>query len=384
MPQSAENRERHILIVAGESSGDLHGASLIRTALDRDPQLVFTGVGGERMRAAGCRMLFSSDELSVMGISEVLTRLPGIFARLRELRQRLKNRPPDLLVLIDFPDFNLRLAKTARKSSIPVLYYISPKVWAWRRGRAEKIAQLVDRLALIFPFEPEIYRPYGVPAEYVGNPLLDELADNPPCGDLRRRSGLSSEQPVVGLFPGSRDSEIKYIFDTLLDTAKEMQSRRPDVSFLLPVAPSLSAEMFAERLAERDLPVTIVEENIYEVAAACDAVLCVSGTVTLQLALVGTPMAILYKVAPLSYAIGRRLIDIEHVGLVNIVGGRRIVREFLQDDAEPRALCDELERLIDDPDYRAAVQNGLGEVRERLGEAGCSQRVAEMISAMTG
>lgn len=384
MSHSADTPERHVLIIAGEASGDLHGANLIRSVRERCPALHCVGVGGERMRSAGCQLLFSSDELSVMGISEVLTRLPKILGRLRQLRRRLKEQPPDLLVLIDFPDFNLRLAETAHRYSIPVLYYICPKVWAWRRGRAARIARLSDRLALIFPFEPDIYRPYGVSAEYVGNPLLDELADHPPRGDLRQRYGLGSGRPIVGLFPGSRTSELKYIFDSLLDTARELRRRKPDVCYILPVAPSLSIDWFRSRLADEDLPVTLVEKSIYEVAVACDAVLSVSGTVTLQLALMGTPMAVLYRVAPLSYAIGKRLIRIEHVSLVNIVGERRIVQEFLQDAAEPQAMCDELVRLLDDPEYRRKMLQGLDEVRLRMGEAGCSERVAGMVCTMTG
>ena len=378
-----DNKYSKVLIVAGEASGDLHGSHQLRAAAESAPQLQFFGVGGERMRAAGCRIVFPSEELSVMGLVEVLGQLPRLLARFRQLKAILRgDQRPDLLVLIDFPDFNLRLAKIAKQVGVPVLYYISPKVWAWRSGRAKTIAARVDRLALIFPFEPEIYSRLGVRAEYVGNPLLDEFSENQPAGCLRQRLGFTAEQQVVGLFPGSRNSELKYIFSTLLETAQRLAQQKPEVKFLLPVAASLSRGFFDHEIANSGLPITIVEENIYEVAAACDAVLTVSGTVTLQLALTGTPMAILYKVAPLSYQIGRRLIKIEFAGLTNIVAGKGIVREFIQDAAEPEALCREMLRLLDDQDYISLMRQELDRVRTLLGEPGCSLRVANMAAEM--
>jgi len=372
------------MVVAGESSGDLHGSNLVAAATKEYPQLDFFGVGGERMRSAGCQIVFPSDELSVMGLAEVFSQLPRLISRFLQLKKNLQGEdPPDLLVLIDFPDFNLRLAKVAKKIGIPVLYYISPKVWAWRRGRAKTIAERVDRIALIFPFEPEIYSSLGVEAEYVGNPLLDEFSGNRPTGVLRKKLAIPSSQKVVGIFPGSRKSELKYIFETLLKTARLLHQFKPDVKFLLPVAPSLSRNFFEKEIAAAGLPITLVEENIYEVAAACDAVVTVSGTVTLQIALAGTPMVILYKVAPLSYEVGRRLIKIEHAGLANIVAGKGIVREFIQDDATPEALYREILRLLDDAEYVAEMRCELEKVRQLMGESGCSKRVAQMTFEMS-
>ena len=333
---SREQQNRRIMIVAGESSGDLHGSNLIKAAARLCPNLSFFGVGGPRMEMAGCRIIIPSDELSVMGVVEVLKQLPRIYRYFRQLKKILRsNSRPDLLVLIDFPDFNLRLAKVAKSLGIPVLYYITPKVWAWRRGRAKTIAENTDHLALIFPFEPEIFRPLGVAAEYVGNPLLDEFVENQPSGDLRDKLGFGKDEQVVGIFPGSRNSEVQNIFSSLVETMKLIHRRKPQVKFLLPIAPSLPREVFESRLAQTGLPIHLLDENIYEVATACDAVLTVSGTVTLQLALVATPMAILYKISPLSYAIGKRLVKISFAGLTNIVAGREIVREFIQDAAEP-------------------------------------------------
>ncbi len=381
---ATESKKRRALIVAGESSGDLHGSNLLRAAAELDPQLQFFGVGGERMRAAGCEIVFPSDQLSVMGLVEVFGQLPRLLARFRQLKAILHGTErPDLLVLIDFPDFNLRLAKVAKGLGVPVLYYISPKVWAWRSGRAKTIAARVDRLALIFPFEPEIYARLGVQATYVGNPLLDEFAANRPDGSLRHQLGLSAEQQVVGIFPGSRNSELKYIFPTLRETVRRLSQQKSELKFVLPLAPSLSRQFFEQQIEAGGLPIEIVEKNIYEVAAACDAVLTVSGTVTLQIALTGTPMAILYKVAPLSYQIGKRLIKIEHAGLTNIVAGKGIVREFIQDAANPVALSEEMLRLLDDADYIAAMRQELHRVQQLLGEPGCSARVARMASEMS-
>ncbi len=377
---SREQQNRRIMIVAGESSGDLHGSNLIKAAARLCPNLSFFGVGGPRMEKAGCRIIIPSNELSVMGVVEVLKQLPRIYRYFRQLKKILRsNSRPDLLVLIDFPDFNLRLAKVAKSLGIPVLYYITPKVWAWRRGRAKTIAENTDHLALIFPFEPEIFRPLGVAAEYVGNPLLDEFVENQPIGDLRDKLGFGKDEQVVGIFPGSRNSEVQNIFPSLVETMKLIHRRKPQVKFLLPIAPSLPREVFESRLAQTGLPIHLLDENIYEVATACDAVLTVSGTVTLQLALVATPMAILYKISPLSYAIGKRLVKISFAGLTNIVAGREIVREFIQDAAEPSAMCDEINRLLDDDSYSSDVREKLNEVRHLLGSPGCSERVVGII-----
>ena len=379
--------KRRVMIVAGESSGDLHGSHLIKAAAASYPDISFSGVGGRRMEASGCDILIPSDELSVMGVTEVLGRLPTIIKHFRHLAVMLKSsQPPDLLVLIDFPDFNLRLARVAKQAGVPVLYYISPKVWAWRSGRARVIAERVDRLAVIFPFEPEIYLPFNLRAEYVGNPLLDEFAARPQDLHIRKQLDLSADAKIVGIFPGSRQSELNYIFATLVTTAKKLYEDDPRIQFVMPVAPSLRRRDLEARLAEADarLPIHLVEDNIYAVAASCQAVMTVSGTVTLQLALVGTPMAIVYKVAPLSYAIGRRLIKIPYAGLPNIIAGREIVREFIQTDAQPEALKAEILRLLNDTEYLQQVRDDLALVQEQLGRPGCSQRVADIIADMVG
>jgi len=376
--------QRRAMIVTGEASGDLHGANLIRAARSVDPELAFFGVGGSRMAAAGCEILIAGEELAVMGLVEVVGHFPVILRAFRQLKALLHGPDrPSVLILIDFPDFNLRLAREAKRAGVPVLYYVSPQVWAWRRGRVRKIARVVDRLAAIFPFEPAFYAQEDIEVEYVGNPLLDEFRIDRPRDEFLRQYGIDPAAPVVGLFPGSRRNELRYMFETIMDAAEVIRARNPRTVFLLPVAPSVSADDLRQRLAGRDLPLTLLQESIYDTANACDAVLSVSGTVTLQTALAATPMAILYKMAPLTYAIGRRLVKVPHIGLANIVAGRSVVREFIQESATPEALAEEILRLLADADYAREVRRGLEQVRARMGEPGCSEKVARMASEMS-
>jgi len=378
------DKKRKALIVTGEASGDLHGAGLIRAAAAMDPELTFFGVGGARMQAAGCEILIPGESISVMGLVEVIGHFPVIYRAFQRLKSILHGADrPDVLICIDFPDFNLRLAREAKRAGIPVLYYISPQVWAWRRGRVRKIARVVDRLASILPFEPDYYRGLDIEVEFVGNPLLEEAQVHQERGDFRVAHGLMGEGPVLGLFPGSRRNELRYNLGAMLATAEAVLREEPGARFFLPVAPSLGRVLIEECLSGSALPVTLVEESIYDVANACDAVLCVSGTVTLQVALVGTPLAILYKMAPLTYEIGRRLVKVPFIGLVNIVAGERVAREFIQQEASPEKLGGELLRILRDKEYAARMREQLSRVREKMGEPGCSGRVALMASEMS-
>jgi lipid-A-disaccharide synthase len=375
---------RKALIVTGEASGDLHGANLIEAAKRIDPDLTFYGVGGARMAAAGCDILVPGESISVMGLVEVIGHFPVIYRAFQKLKQVLHGADrPDVLICIDFPDFNLRLAREAKRVGIPVLYYVSPQVWAWRRGRVKKIARLVDRLAAILPFEPEFYRGLDIEVEYVGNPLLDEAVVVQERGALRTKYGAGASDPVIGLFPGSRRNELRYNLETLLWSAELILGQEPRGRFLVPVASSLDRQVFEGRLANSGLPLTLVDDSIYDVANACDAVLCVSGTVTLQTALVGTPMAILYKMSPLTYEIGRRLVKVPHIGLVNIVAGESVAREFIQHEATAENLSREALRMIQDQAYRDEIRTKLSRVREKMGAPGCSARVATMASEMS-
>jgi len=375
---------RRALVITGEASGDLHGGHLIRAAKQIDPQLGFFGLGGKCMAEAGCEILIPAEQLAVMGLVEVIEYFPVIYRALKQLKQIIRGpAPPDLLILIDFPEFNLRLARHAKQAGIPVLYYVSPQIWAWRQWRAKKIARLVDRLAVILPFEADFYRGFNIDVSYVGNPLLDEAEVGLDRKTLLMSLGLDTNHPVIGLFPGSRQNELRYNLDTLIAAAEQVRQRYPQVQFLLPVASSFEPEVFSDRLVHMDLPVTLTQQNIYDVANACDAVMTVSGTVTLQTALVGTPMAVIYKMAPLSYAISKRLVKIPFISLVNIVAGREVVREFIQQDATPAALADEITRILKDNNYARTMRDGLLGVRQQMGEKGCSERVARMAVEMS-
>ncbi|MEA3465295.1 MAG: lipid-A-disaccharide synthase [Thermodesulfobacteriota bacterium] len=370
---------RRALIVTGEASGDLHGANLIKAAKHIDPQLTFCGVGGEKMAAAGCEILVPSSELAVMGLVEVVRHLPRIWGVFRRLKKLLFSADrPDVLILIDSPDFNLRLARQAKKAGIPVLYYVSPQVWAWRRGRVKGISAVVDRLAAIFPFELDYYRGYPIDVRYVGHPLLDEAGITGSATEYRQRHQLDNGSPLIGLFPGSRDNELKYSFPTIVATAKMLLKVHQGSRFILPLAPGVDASQLSTVLDQAGIEVTFVRETIYDIAAACDVVLCVSGTVTLQIALVETPMVIMYKAAPFTYAIGKHLVAVEHVGLPNIVAGKTIVREFIQQEANPQTLFTEMDRILTDEHYRQQMKINLAAVKDKMGEPGCSHRVAQM------
>ncbi|TLM66195.1 MAG: lipid-A-disaccharide synthase [Deltaproteobacteria bacterium] len=375
---------KRVLIVTGEASGDLHGANLIRAAGRLTPQLRFFGAGGPRMAEAGCEILVPGEEIAVMGLVEVLGHLPVIRRAFKRLSAILENpaERPAALVLIDFPDFNLRLARVAKRAGVPVLYYVSPQVWAWRQGRVKKIAAVVDSLAAILPFEPEFYRGLPIRVEYVGHPLLDEFRIDRERDAFLAGIGIDGGRPVVGLFPGSRRSELHYNLGVMLDAAALVQRRQPDVAFLLPVAPTLERSAIEAQLLQRQLPVTLVDGNIYDVANACHAVLAVSGTVTLQIALAGAPMAIVYRMSPLTYAIGKRLVKVPYIGLANIVAGEGVVREFIQERATADNLAGEILHILHDPGYAAQLRQGLSKVRGLLGTPGCSGRVAAMLAAL--
>ncbi|MDG5467714.1 lipid-A-disaccharide synthase [Deltaproteobacteria bacterium IMCC39524] len=373
---------KRIMIVTGEASGDLHGAKLMSAITAQLPDTKFFGVGGKNMAAKGCEILIPGEELAVMGIVEIVGHLPVILKAFNKLKREFYgSNKPDALVLIDFPEFNLRLARQAKKAGIPVLYYVSPQVWAWRRGRVKKIAAVVDSLAAIFPFEPAFYAGQDILVKYVGHPLLDEFEEAGNCQNLRPRLQIAQGKKVVGLFPGSRHNELRYMLDTLVESAQLIFDKEPEAHFLVPVANTLSRDDIQSRFPT-ELPVSFIESDdatIYDVASSCDTILTVSGTVTLQIALVGTPMAIFYKVSPLTYSIGKRLIKVDHAGLANIVAEDRIVPEFIQDMATPQNLADEALRVLNDSRYANDMRSALEQVHTKLGEPGCSARVAEML-----
>lgn len=381
----SSSEQFRVMIVTGEASGDLHGSRLIRALRTLCDDLTFYGVGGRQMEAEGCDILFRGEELAVVGLIEVVRHFKPIYTAFKRLEAILcSEKPPHVLVLIDFPEFNLRLAAKAKKAGVPVLYYVSPQVWAWRRGRTRKIAQVVDRLAAVFPFEPDLYRGLDIDVQYVGHPLVTDFSITTAKDVFLHQHALDPACKVVGLFPGSRRNEIRYCLDTLLAAARIVRQLDPDVQFLMPVAPSLSAELLRGYISASGVDVTLVDESIYDTAAACDAIATVSGTVTLQIALTMTPMVIIYKLNPVTYAIAKRLIKVPYIGLPNIVAGRRIVSELIQHEASPEAISEEIMRLLNEGSYRSRVRNDLADVGSLLGDPGCSERVAAMVIEMIG
>lgn len=383
MPVPIIPKEKRILIVTGEASGDLHAANLIRAARDINPGLLFFGLTGPKMREAGCETLLPYDEISVMGFIEVISRLPAIRRAFKAVTATFSDeRRPDVLVLVDFPGFNMRLAKQAKKAGIPVLYYIAPKVWAWRQSRAKKLAQNVDRMAVIFPFEPDFYKPYGLKADYVGNPLLDDYATFLELSNNESTREPSSDKQIIGLFPGSRNNEIRFNLDQMLLAAQKLKIARPDLEFILPLATSLDKASIEQKIKNHNLQVTIVEDGVYAVARRCSAILAVSGTVTLQIALTGTPLVVTYSASPTSAAIARLVVKIPYISLVNIVAGREVVKEILQEDATPDNLSAELLQILDNPEYNRKIRTDLEDVRRLMGQKGCSGNVAQILLEM--
>ncbi len=373
-----------ILIVAGEASADLHAARALAELGRLRPGVHAFGVGGPRLRAGGLEALAPAEDISVMGLTEVLPRIPRILGILRMLGRAAAERRPRVALLVDLPDFNLRLAAKLKKLGIPVVYYVSPTIWAWRRGRAKKIAKVVDRMLCILPFEERFYDGTGVSARFVGHPF----AEKPPPGEparYRAELGLPAARTTVALVPGSRPSELKRIFPAMLDAAERIRALRPDAQFVVPVAPTLArSELEPYVAAHRSLEVSLVDGHTEEVVGASDAALVKSGTSTLEAAIMLRPMVVVYRISWLTYLVGRLLVRIAHFALVNILAGRGLVPELLQRDASPERMAAEIERLLGDRGAREAQLQGLREVRASLGEPGAAERVAAEVARLMG
>lgn len=370
------------MIVAGEASGDIYGADLAREACKLDPNLHFFGIGGARMREAGVETLVDSADMAVVGLVEVLKHFDVISAAFLKLKKILLNDRPDLLILIDYPGFNLRLAKVAKKAGVTVLYYISPQIWAWRQGRVKKIARLVDHMAVILPFEASFYERAGVPVSFVGHPMLDMVNVNIDRNQAAASFGLDPARKIVGLFPGSRKNEIERLLPVIVTSAVQLKERYPGIQFVLPLASTLHADDITPQFKAAGLDVTITRERIHDMIRACDAVISVSGTVTLEIALVGTPMVIIYKLSPLTYQLAKRLVKIDNIGLCNIVAGETVVRELIQDEANPERIAAVIGMILTDADYAGAIRHRLAEVRSKLGYGGASRNVAQLLFSL--
>ena len=372
----------HVMILAGEVSGDAHAAEFVEQLKLEQPDIEVSGMGGQAMQRAGIDVFFDSSIIAVVGLVEVLHHWGDIKKAMAIVKRHLEETRPDLLVLVDYPEFNLKMARHARQLGIKVLFYISPQVWAWRPKRIHKIGSLIDHMAVIFKFEKQIYENAGIPVSFVGHPLVDKVKTDVDTQGARVKLGISATAKVVGLFPGSRRSEITRLLPVLFATAQQMQARDPALRFLLPVAPSLDFETISRQAASSGLDIVVTREQLYDVISSCDAIATCSGTVTLEIALLNIPMCILCKISWLSYLIMRRLVTIPHIGLANIVADKAVVREFFQGDVNPEILSGELFELIENQQYREQIKAGLAEVRVNLGAGDGARIMAQLVLSL--
>jgi len=367
-----------VFVSCGEPSGDLYAGALASQLSALDPSVRVTGFGGERLAAAGASLVGDYHGLAVTGLVEALRVLPQSFAMYRRLVRAAREQRPDVFVAIDFPDFNFRLAAAIRRLGVPIVYYIPPQVWAWRSGRMQTLKTLADRILVIFPFEPDIYREAGTPATFVGHPLVELASATATREEFLRAVDLDPGRPVVALLPGSRANEIREILPTVLEALPRISAKVPGVQFLLARAPGLADSLLAP-LASSAAPVTVVVGRSDDVLNSATAVITASGTATVQAAIHECPMVIVYRVAPLSWAIGRRFVHVDTFGMVNLVAGSRVAAELIQDGFTPDSVAAETVRLLTDVPAREAMIGALRDVRARLGGHGASRRAAEAV-----
>jgi len=369
---------KKILLVAGEVSGDLHGSHLVEAIQSVDPGIQFFGVGGEGLKRVGMEVLYPSQSLSVVGITEVFFKLRTILKALQGLKKSIDRERPDLVILIDFPDFNLRLAKIAHRKGIPILYYISPQVWAWRPKRIHLIARLVKKMIVFFPFEVPLYEAAGVDVEWVGHPLLDIVKPRLSNEKAFQQFGLDPNRRTIGLLPGSRIHEIERLLPPLLASAHLLQEEIPDLQFVIPLAPGLPKTLLSPWMKNISVPVKVVEGFTYDVMNLSELLIAASGTVTLEAAILGKPMIIIYKVSLPSSWVARAMVRLDHIGLVNLVAEKEIAPELLQRDVNPQRISDEALRILRDPLLSRKMIESMREVRQKLGEPGAAQRAAHI------
>ena len=373
-----------VMIVTGESSGELYGSLLAKALKAKRPDTRIIGIGGERMKAAGVEMV--AGIASSFGISEVLAAYKAVKATFKKAVDAMDRFSPRIVVLIDYPDFNIRLAKAAKKKGIKVLYYVSPQVWAWRKGRVKTIAEVSDRIAVILPFEEEIYKGTGVQCEFVGHPVLEEIESlKKDKSALKISLGLDSERPVFALLPGSRPHELKSLLPVMLDVVKKFKAEFSSYNyqFVMPVAPNIDIEKYRDYIVSlQDEGVTIKKENAVNVLSVSELAVIASGTATLQSAFLGTPMVVIYKVSPLSYAIAKLIINVKYVSLINLISETEVVKELLQSEADTKNIMLELKKIMLDKGYREQMIDRFRIARNIFSGRQPSIRVAEMICEM--
>lgn len=369
------------MIIAGEASGDLHGAKLAQSIKNHARDTFLFGVGGNAMQTQGVRLIVHAETLSVMGITEVLSRLPTIYRAMAIVKKALTSLKPDLLILIDFPDFNFHVAAVAKKLNLPVLYYISPQIWAWRQNRVKKIKRLVDHMAVILPFEAPFYHEHKVPVTFVGHPLLDRI---PPI-QYHHASTERLNRPIIGLLPGSRVKEVSTLLPVMLEAASILKHTLPAAQFVVSCAESMSEDLVSGLVSPyaSTLDVVVTKGPVAQVFEQSRILVAASGTVTLEAALYGIPTVIVYKVSPISYWLGKRLIKVKHIGIANLIVEKEVQPELIQDDASPQNIAETITAMLGDRQRFKELEKELLGVRDLLGGPGASDRVAGIALDLT-
>ncbi len=371
-----------IMIIAGEASGDLHGAGVVSELKHRHPEAEIFGIGGDKMQNAGMRLIYHINEVSVMGFWEVVKHLHIIRSVEKAMLVIAQAKKPDVILLIDYPGFNLRFAEKVRSVGSKIVYYISPQVWAWNSGRVKKMKGLIDKMLVVFPFEEEIYKKEGIPVEFVGHPLLEVLQETQGKKEFCTRYELDETKPIVGLFPGSRRQEIERIFPTMLGAARILYGA-DEAQTVVGVASVLDME-YMKSFLRGDFPVQLLQHATYDAMANVDVALVTSGTATLETAFYQTPMVVVYKTSWLTYWIGRMLVKVKNIGLVNIVAGKQIVPELIQGNVKPLRLAVEAAAMLEDKARQHRIKQELSLIRTKLGTAGASLRVVDTVCNIIG
>jgi lipid-A-disaccharide synthase len=367
-----------VMISCGEPSGDLYAGALVRNLLELNPATRIAGLGGDHLRAAGAELVGDYRGLTVTGLVEAARVLPRAWAAHRALVSRARRERPDALVVVDFPDFNFRLAAAVKRSGVPVVYYIGPQLWAWRPGRMRVMKRFVDRVLVIFPFEEAIYRQAGVPVEFVGHPLIDLARAQAPRDAFLRELNLDPDAPVVTLLPGSRPNEVSLLLPVLSHAARLVADRLPQTQFIVARAPDLDDRLFAG-VDWHGLRPAIVLSRPDDALAAGDVAVTASGTATVQAALHERPMVVVYRLSPWTYRLGRRFVHLDTFAMPNLIAGRKVVPELIQDACTPDAIATEVISYLTDDERSRDVRAALRDVREKLGSPGASGRAAEAI-----
>ena len=378
LEEKNQNKSKTIMIIAGEASGDMHGASLVHEMLKIDSSLKFYGIGGNKLQEAGVKLHAHASEMSVVGITEVIPKLGTILRIMNRMKKSMDELNPDLVILIDYPDFNLRIAKAAHKRGIKVFYYISPQVWAWRKGRINQIKKSVNKMAVILPFEVETYRQKGFPVNYVGHPLLDLVKTKYSPQEARTKFGLKEGKTTVALLPGSRFSEVNNLLPEMLRAGEILAQHIQDIQFLLPLADTVEEKIITDIISGYSLKVNIISGHTYDAISCSDLAIVASGTATLETALLGVPMIIIYKISSLTYFIGKFIVHVKNIGLANIIAGKTIVPELIQEDARGNRIAAEALDILTDAERKQEMIKELAAIRNKLGNPGAARKTAQL------